>query len=211
MPIMVDFFPWLPERPYPTLILEKMRKGDIHTHVFAQQFPIINDEGKVYDHMWKARERGVIFDVGHGAGSFWFRNAVPAIEQGFIPDSISTDLHTGNVYGAVVDMLTTMNKIHNLGVPLPRVIEMSTTAPAREINHPELGALSPGSDADVAVFTLNEGDYSYIDCSRFRFDGTSKLTCDMTIRSGEIVYNPAGIGQPDWTTDPGIQNRPKDY
>lgn len=211
MPIMVDFFPWLPERPYPTLILEKMRKGDIHTHVFAQQFPIINDDGKVYDHMWKARERGVIFDVGHGAGSFWFRNAVPAIEQGFIPDSISTDLHTGNVYGAVIDMLTTMNKIHNLGVPLPRVIEMSTVAPAREINHPELGTLSPGSDADVAVFTLNEGDFSYIDCSRFRFDGTSKLVCDMTIRSGEIVYNPSGIGQPDWTTDPGIQNRPKDY
>jgi dihydroorotase len=108
-------------------------------------------------------------------------------------------------------MLTTMNKIHNLGVPLPQVIEMSTVAPAREINHPELGTLSPGSDADVAVFTLDEGDYSYIDCSRFRFDGTSKLTCDMTIRSGEIVYNPSGIGRPDWTTDPGIQNRPKDY
>jgi dihydroorotase len=211
MPIMVDFFPWLPERPYPTLILEKMRKGDIHTHVFAQQFPIIDQAGKVYDHMWKARERGVIFDVGHGAGSFWFRNAVPAIQQGFIPDSISTDLHTGNVYGAVIDMLTTMNKIHNLGVPLAQVIEMSTVAPAREIGHPELGTLSPGADADVAVFTLEEGDFSYIDCSRFRFDGTSKLTCNLTIRAGEIVYNPTGIGQPDWTTDPGIQNRPKDY
>jgi dihydroorotase len=101
--------------------------------------------------------------------------------------------------------------MHNIGVPLPQVIEMSTVAPAREINHPELGTLSPGSDADVAVFTLHEGPYSYIDCSRFRFDGTSKLTCDLTIRAGEIVYNPSGIGQPDWTTDPGIQNRPKDY
>ena len=211
MPIMVDFYPWLPERPYPTLILEKMRKGDIHTHVFAQQFPIITQEGKVYDHMWKARERGVVFDVGHGAGSFWFRNAVPAIEQGFIPDSISTDLHTGNVYGAVIDMLTTMNKIHNLGVPLADVIEMSTIAPAREIGHPELGTLTAGSDADVAVFTLEEGDFSYIDCSRLRFDGTSKLTCDLTIRAGEIVFNPTGIGQPDWTTDPGMQDRPKDY
>lgn len=211
MPIMVDFFPWLPERPYPTLILEKMRKGDIHTHVFAQQFPIIDQNGKLYDHMWRARERGVIFDLGHGAGSFWFRNAVPAVQQGFIPDSISTDLHTGNVYGSVIDMLTTMNKMHNIGVPLPQVIEMSTVAPAREINHPELGTLSPGSDADVAVFTLHEGPYSYIDCSRFRFDGTSKLTCDLTIRAGEIVYNPSGIGQPDWTADPSIQNRPKDY
>lgn len=209
-PVMVDFWP-AAERPYADLLLQKLRPGDIHTHVFAQQFPIIDQAGKVYDHMWKARERGVIFDVGHGAGSFWFRNAVSAIQQGFIPNSISTDLHTGNVYGAVIDMLTTMNKIHNLGVPLPQVIEMSTVAPAREIGHPELGTLSPGADADVAVFTLEEGDFSYIDCSRFRFDGTSKLTCNLTIRAGEIVYNPAGIGQPDWTSDPGIQNRPKDY
>ena len=211
LPIMVDFYPSLPERPYPTLILEKMRPGDIHTHVFAQQFPIIRPDGKVYDHMWQARERGVIFDIGHGAGSFWFRNAVPAIEQGFIPDSISTDLHTGNVHGVVIDMLTTMNKIHNLGVPLADVIEMSTVAPAREIGHPELGTLSPGSDADVAVFTLEEGPFSYVDCSRFRFDGTSKLICDITIRAGEIVFNPTGIGQPDWTTDPAILTRPLDY
>ena len=211
MPVMVDFFPMLPDRPYPTMILEKLRPGDIHTHVFAQQFPIIDQHGKLYDHMWKARERGIIFDLGHGAGSFWFRNAVPAIQQGFVPDSISTDLHTRNVHGAVIDMLTTMNKIHNIGVPLVDVIEMSTVAPAQEIGHPELGTLSPGSDADVAVFTLHEGAFSYIDCSRFRFDGTSKLTCELTIRAGEIVYNPAGHGQPDWSTDPAIQNRPLDY
>jgi dihydroorotase len=211
LPVMVDFWPTLPERPYPTLILEKMRPGDIHTHVFAQQFPIIDADGKLYDHMWQARERGIVFDLGHGAGSFWFRNAVPAIEQGFIPDSISTDLHTGNIHGAVIDMLTTMNKIHNLGVPLPKVIQMSTQAPAKEIGHPELGTLTPGGAADVAVFTLHEGDFSYIDCSKFRFDGTSKLTCDLTISGGEIVFNPSGMGQPHWSTDPGIQNRPLDY
>ena len=211
MPVMVDFFPMLPVRPYPTLILEKLRPGDIHTHVFAQQFPIIDANGKLYDHMWKARERGIIFDLGHGAGSFWFRNAVPAIQQGFIPDSISTDLHTGNVHGAVIDMLTTMNKIHNLGVPLVDVIRMSTVAPANEIGHPELGTLSPGSDGDVAVFTLEEGDFSYVDSAYFRFDGTSKLTCDLTIRAGQVVYNPTGLGQPDWTLDPGIHNRPMDY
>ena len=90
MPVMYDFFPTLPDRPYPELILKKARPGDIHTHVFAQQFPVINDEGQVERHMYEARERGVIFDLGHGAGSFWFRNAVPAIQQGFIPDSIST-------------------------------------------------------------------------------------------------------------------------
>ncbi len=87
-PVMVDFWPRPPERPYPDLILKKLRPGDIHTHVFAQQFPIINDKGKVYDYMFEARDRGVIFDLGHGAGSFWFRNAVPALENGFPPDSI---------------------------------------------------------------------------------------------------------------------------
>ena len=138
LPIMVDFCPWLPERPYPTL-LEKMRPGDIHTHVFAQQFPIIDAEREVYDHLWKARERGIIFDVGHGAASFWFRNAVPAIEQGFVPDSISTDLHTGNLNGPVIDMIERMNKILNIGVPLCDVIAKSTIAPAREIGHPGAG------------------------------------------------------------------------
>ncbi|HRA47258.1 MAG TPA: amidohydrolase/deacetylase family metallohydrolase, partial [Thermomicrobiales bacterium] len=166
LPVMVDFYPMLPERPYPDLILKKLRPGDIHTHVFAQQFPIINAEGKVYDHMWKARERGIIFDVGHGAASFWFRNAGPAIEQGFAPDSISTDLHTGNLNGPVIDMLETMNKILNLGVPLLDVIEKSTTAPAREINRPELGTLKPGRVADVAVFAMREGDFGFVDCGK---------------------------------------------
>jgi dihydroorotase len=198
MPVMVDFCPWKSERSYQTMILEKLRPGDIHTHVFAQQFPIIDDAGKVFDHMWQARERGIIFDLGHGAGSFWYRNAVPAIRQGFIPDSISTDLHTGNVHGVVIDMLTTMNKILAIGVPLHQVIAMSTTAPAREINHPELGTLSPGSDADVAVFDMERGDFAFVDCGRTRFPATEKLRCALTVRAGEIVYNPDGLGLPLW-------------
>ena len=117
MPVMVDFYPWLPERPYPDLILEKLRPGDIHTHVFAQQFPVIDDHGKVFDHLFRARERGVIFDLGHGAASFWFRHAAPAIREGFVPDSISTDLHTGNLNGPVIDMVTTMSKLLAMGVP----------------------------------------------------------------------------------------------
>ena len=198
LPVMVDFYPWLPERPYPQLILEKLRPGDIHTHVFAQQFPIIDDEGRVYDHLFRARERGVIFDVGHGAASFWFRNAAPAIRQGFVPDSISTDLHTGNVNGFVFDMLTTMNKILNLGVPLADVISRSTVAPAREIGRPELGTLSPGGEADVAVLALDEGNFTYIDCGKTRLDGRQRLRCVLTLRAGEIVYNPNGLGLPQW-------------
>ena len=198
LPVMVDFCPWLPERPYPQLILEKLRPGDIHTHVFAQQFPIIDAHGKVYDHLWRARERGVIFDLGHGAASFWFRNAVPAIQQGFIPDSISTDLHTGNVNGVVVDMLTTMNKILNIGVPLAEVIARSTVAPAREIGRPELGTLTLGAEADIAVLTLERGDFAYVDCARSTLRGDKRLRCALTIRAGEIVYNPDGLGLPAW-------------
>jgi dihydroorotase len=92
---MFDFWP-RPERTYADLVLKKMRPGDIHPHLFAQQFPILLDDGKLNPIMTEARARGVIFDVGHGGGSFWFRNAVPAANQGFIPDSISTDLHTGS-------------------------------------------------------------------------------------------------------------------
>ena len=196
LPVMVDFWPILPERPYPELILEKLRPGDIHTHVFAQQFPVIDADGKVEEHLWRARERGVIFDLGHGAASFWFRNAAPAIAQGFVPDSISTDLHTGNVNGPVIDMLTTMNKVLNLGVPLADVVARSTVAPAREINRPELGTLSPGAEADVAVMALDTGTFGFVDCGGVRVDGSERLRCVLTVRAGEIVYNPDGLGLP---------------
>jgi dihydroorotase len=201
MPLMVDFFPNLPTQTYPDLILEKMRPGDIHTHVFAQQFPTVQEDGKVFDYMWQARERGIIFDLGHGAGSFWYRHAVPAIKDGFIPDSISTDLHTGNVAGVVIDMQTCMNKILNIGVPLPQVIEMSTVAPARELRRPELGTLSIGSPADIAVFTLEEGAFTYVDCEQTTLTGNQRLRCDLTVYNGNIVYNPDGMGLVSWEQD----------
>jgi dihydroorotase len=200
-PVMVDFWP-RPERPYSALILEKLRPGDIHTHVYAQQFPVLDDHGRVSDFLWRARERGVIFDLGHGAGSFWFRNAVPAIEQGFLPDSISTDLHTGNLNGPVIDMLHTMNKCLNMGLPLADVIARSTVAPAREIGHPELGTLSVGSEADVAVFQVEQGRFGFVDCGRARLIGNQHLRCVATLRAGVPVYNPGGLGLPEWREAP---------
>jgi dihydroorotase len=122
MPVMVDFWPRPPERPYPDLILKKLRPGDIHTHVFARQFPVIDEAGRVQPYMFEARERGTWFDLGHGAASFWFRNGARAFEQGFVPDSISTDLHTGNIRGPVISMLETMSKCLIMGMPLPEVI-----------------------------------------------------------------------------------------
>ena len=194
VPVMYDFWP-RPERTYEDL-LKKMRPGDIHTHVFAQQFPIILADGKINPALAEARARGVIFDVGHGAGSFWFRNAVPAQKQGFVPDSMSTDLHEGNLN--VVSMTIVMSKFLAMGVPLDDIIRRSTVNPAAEIRRPELGTLTVGRDADIAVLELAKGRFSYIDCGVARFDGSAKLTARMTIRAGRIVYDPSGLSMVQW-------------
>jgi dihydroorotase len=194
VPVMYDFWP-RPERTYEDL-LKKMRPGDIHTHVFAQQFPIILSDGKLNPALAEAHARGVIFDVGHGAGSFWFRNAVPAVKQGFIPDSMSTDLHTGDFN--TVSMTNVMSKFLSMGVPLDDIIRRSTVNPAAEIHRPELGTLSVGKDADIAVLELAKGHFSYIDCGVARMDGNVRLTARMTIRAGRISYDPSGLSMVEW-------------
>ena len=195
VPVMFDFWP-RPERTYADLILKKMRPGDIHTHVFAQQFPIILPDGKLNPIMAQARARGVIFDVGHGAGSFWFRNAVPAVKQGFIPDSISTDLHMENF--TILSMNNVMSKFLSMGVPLEDVIRRSTVNPANEIHRPELGTLSVGKEADIAVLEEQHGQFSYIDCGVARMDGNVKLVARMTVRSGRIAFDPSGLSMVEW-------------
>jgi len=210
VPVMFDFWP-RPERTYADLILKKMRPGDIHTHVFAQQFPIILPDGKLNPIMAEARARGVIFDVGHGAGSFWFRNAVPAAKQGFVPDSMSTDLHTGNY--TVLSMNNVMSKFLAMGVSLEDIIRRSTVNPAREIRRPELGTLSVGKDADIAVLEEQHGEFGYSDCGVARMEGNLKLVARMTVRAGRILYDPSGLSMVEWEkarpqyfTTPGLGN-----
>ena len=200
-PAMMDFWP-RPERPYDELLLQKLRPGDIHTHVYAQQFPLQDENRRPRAFLAEARKRGIIFDVGHGSASFWYRQAIPCIDHGFGPDSISTDLHTGNVNGFVFDMLTTVSKFLNMGLSLQEVIYRSTVTPAREICRPELGTLSVGAEADVAVLKLQEGEFPLIDCGKARLNGTKKLECVMTLRAGRIVYNPQGLNLPEWTDAP---------
>jgi dihydroorotase len=200
-PVMVDFWP-RPERPYPDLLLKKMRPGDIHTHVFAQQFPILDAEQRPQEYLYAARERGVLFDLGHGAASFWFRQAEPAIQNGFLPDTLSTDLHVKNVNGPVFDMLTTVSKMLNLGMTLPEVIARATAAPARAIGRPELGTLTPGAEADIAVLSVREGTFGYTDCGRARKTGRLKLECVLTLRAGKIVYDMQGRSMPEWPDAP---------
>ena len=198
---MVDFWPRPPERSYESLILEHLRPGDIHTHVYAQQFPILVD-GEVNPALFEARDRGIIFDLGHGAGSFWFRNAVPALQKGFPPDSLSTDLHMANIAGPVISMQHIMSKYLSMGMPIGEVIARSTAAPAREIGRPELGTLGVGTEADIAVFRLREGEFGYADCGKARLSGTKRLECRLTVRAGEVVYNPDAVGLPEWTEAP---------
>ena len=210
VPVMFDFWP-RPERTYAELILKKMRPGDIHTHVFAQQFPIVLPDGKLNPIMTEARARGVIFDVGHGAGSFWFRNAVPAAKQGFIPDSMSTDLHMENF--TILSMNNVMSKFLSMGVSLEDIIRRSTVNPANEIRRPELGTLSVGKEADIAVLEEQHGQFSYIDCGVARMDGSLQLVARMTVRGGKIVFDPSGLSMVEWEkarpqyfSSPGLGN-----
>jgi dihydroorotase len=152
----------------------------------------------VYPYLWKARERGVLFDLGHGGGSFLFRNAVPAIRQGFYPDSISTDLHVLSMNGAMMDMPTTLSKCMALGMPLHEAILRSTHRPAAMIGRPELGTLSVGSDADVALWKLRKGKFGFKDAGGGRVVGNERLECQMTVRGGEIVWDFDGLDAVDY-------------
>lgn len=206
IPVMVDFGTNYPkQRPLAQLVTEKLRPGDIYTHCYSGLRNELGADGKVNPGMWAGRKRGVIFDVGHGGGSFVWRIAVPATEQKFWPDSISTDLHIGSMNGGMKDMLNVMSKFLVLGLPLDEVIAKSTWNPAREIHHDELGNLSVGSIADVAVLRVLHGKFGYTDTYGARLDGASKLECEMTVKDGKVVYDLNGISRPEWKT------LPKDY
>jgi dihydroorotase len=199
IPVMVDFGTFRPERPYEELVSNKLRPGDISTHMYLDWVPMLDANGRVKPYLFTARKRGVIFDVGHGGGSFLFRQAAPAVRQGFVPDSISTDLHATSVNSGMKNMLNVMSKFLNLGVPLDNVILMSTSNPAHEIKHDELGNLSVGSDADVAVLRLEKGHFGFVDSYGARMMGNKKLICEMTVRDGRVVWDLDGLTREDWT------------
>jgi dihydroorotase len=199
IPVMVDFGYFREERPYYKLVTERLRPGDISTHMFRGPVPYVDENGKLLDYLKQARTRGVLFDVGHGGGSFVFRNAVPAIQQGFYPDTISTDLHTGSMNGAMMDMLTTMSKILVMGVPLQDVVRQSTANPAKAIQHPELGHLGVGAEADIAVLRVLQGPFRYADGSRGTLEGDRRLTCELTLKGGRVVW--------DWNARTGTDYR----
>jgi dihydroorotase len=197
---MFDFYPRPEERPYEQLLLEKARPGDFHTHPYAKHIPSLDARGRVHEHVWEARRRGVLFDLGHGGGSFWFRLAVPNIEQGNVADTISTDQHQGSVNGPVFDQLMVMSKMLCLGLPLDDVIRRSTSAAGAAIGRPELGRLDEGGEADVALLRMERGAFGYWDCGRGRIDGDRRLTAMLTVRAGQVVFDREGMLAADWRT-----------
>ncbi len=201
IPMMVDFGGSNPPLSLEELFMKHLRPGDIFTHCFAQlgksRESIVDPvAGSVKPFVWDAVKKGLILDVGYGGISFTFSQAIPAVKNGLYPQVISTDLHIGSMNGAMKDMLTTMSKFLALGMDLQGVIKASTWVPAQVIKHSELGNLSPGAEADIAILKLRKGKFGLFDYTGFKIESDSKLECEMTIRAGKIVYDLNGIADP---------------
>ena len=186
-------------------IFGKLRQGDIVTHSFTPNPPgIIGDDGKVIAAALEARERGVVFDVGHGAGSFGFEVAEAAMEEGFQPATISSDVHRANIRGPVYDLATTLSKYLFLGLSLDEVIAMGTEAPARAIGRlGEVGTLKVGAEADVAVLRLREGPVELVDARGARRTGNQLLVPVETLRAGRR-FSPYHAAHHDHSFPPGF-------
>jgi dihydroorotase len=206
LPVMVDFGYIGTERNIGTLFLEKLRPGDIYTHCYSGHRDEVLDISTPGAHLNPAmeagRKRGIIFDVGHGGGSFYWNVAVPATKAGFWPDSVSTDLHTGSMNSGMKDFPDTMSKILALGAPLQQVIAMSTWNPAKEIHREELGHLTPGAVADVTLLQLQEGKFGFLDSAGARLDATRRFIAEVTIKGGQVMWDRNGRAAQDWKSFP---------
>jgi len=202
VPVMVDFGEHQPPNSIEALFMQHLRPGDIFTHTFSYgptvRETVVDDSGKVKQFVFAAQKRGIIFDVGHGGGAFSWRQAVPAMQQGFQPNVISTDLHAESMNSGMKDMSNVMSKFLNMGMSLQDVILRSTWNPANVIRRTDLGNLSVGSEADVAVFNLRKGDFGFLDVRKTKLKGTQKLEAELTLRAGKIVWDLNGISAPSW-------------
>jgi dihydroorotase len=206
IPLMVDFGVSKPPLPIEELFMKHMRPGDIYTHCFVQLGSLIPagtrenivdiQTKQVRPFVWEAQRKGIVFDVGYGGSSFAFSQAIPAFKSGFFPNTISTDLHIGSMNGAMKDMLLCMTKCMAIGMNLQSVIKASTWTPAQAIHRPELGNLSVGSPADVAILGIRKGKFGLFDLTGYKLETDKKLECEMTIRNGRIVYDLNGIADP---------------
>ena len=198
VPVMVDFGAFGPDRPFEELVLERLRPGDIYTHQYRADVPMLDANGEVRAYLFEARKRGVLFDVGHGSGSFSFSQAVPAVAQGFVPHSLGTDLHTSSMTGGMKDMSNVMSKFLNMGMSMHDVVLRATWKPAGIVGRTDLGHLTPGAVADVAVFRLLEGNFGFLDARLRRMTGSRRLECELTLREGQVVWDLNGLAGRAW-------------
>lgn len=202
IPVMVDFGGNTPPLSLEELFLKHLRPGDIFTHTYAllennvRETVVDTATQKVKGFVWEAQKRGLVFDVGYGGASFNFSQAAPALKSGFFPTTISTDLHTGSMNASMKDQLAVMSKFLVMGMELPAVIKASTWNSAQAIKRPELGHLSVGAVADVAILNMREGDFGFYDKTGYKIEGKKKFECEMTIKEGKIVYDLNGIANP---------------
>ncbi len=185
----------VPELPLDQL-LTRMQPGDIFTHTYGavnDRDWILDDNFDIKPEVLAARSKGIYFDVGHGGGSFHYNLAVPALDQGFYPDSFGTDLHRFSMNAGMKDMLNVMSKFLNLGMPLNMLIDRATWNPAQMIHREDLGNLSQGSEADIAVLGIREGTFGYVDSGGNKIEGNKKLEAELTLRKGKVVWDLNGL------------------
>ena len=178
-------------------VLKRMRPGDIYTHIYGSAVPALDTNRKVAPAVWASRKRGVRFDVGHGE-NFWFRIALPAIRQGFLPDTISTGMDKRSIMIPRANMMHTLSKFLNMGLTFEQTIERSTWNAARAIGRPDLGHLTEGAPADVAVLQIDKGAFGFVDAGHARLPGDRKLRCALTVRDGAIAWDADGLSLSDW-------------
>jgi dihydroorotase len=166
-------------------VVDRLRPGDILTHCF-RPFPNApyTGQGKVRPSVLRARERGVLFDVGHGAGSFSFKTARTMMANGFLPDTISSDVHSLCIDGPVFDQVTTLSKFLCLGVDLSTVIAASTINAADAMRRPELGSLKPGCTGDATILSIPEGKFDYVDVTGEHLIGDRKIVSEGVVLGG---------------------------
>ncbi|WP_353717305.1 amidohydrolase/deacetylase family metallohydrolase [Dyadobacter sp. 676] len=176
--------------------LSKMRPGDMITHTFEnikERMPIVDANGRVHPFVLEARERGILFDLGHGGAGFWFDQAMPAVKQGFYPNSFGTDLHRFSMNSAMKDMANVMSKFMAMGLSLEQVVKIATWNAAKAIGHPELGNLKEGNPADIVLFRLRKGAFGFMDSAGSSIGGARKLEVELTVRQGKVVWDLNGI------------------
>ncbi|QHT66548.1 amidohydrolase/deacetylase family metallohydrolase [Rhodocytophaga rosea] len=202
MPVIIDFGGNNPPLSIEELFMKRLRPGDIYTHTYTlldgnvRETVVDEATKKVKPFVFEAQKRGIIFDVGYGGASFNFTQAIPALKAGFFPNTISTDLHTGSMNGSMKDILSIMSKFVNMGMDEASVIKASTWAPAQVIKREELGHMSVGAIADVAILNMREGNFGFYDKTGYKIEGKKKFECEMTIKDGKIVYDLNGIANP---------------